>query len=64
MSADWMHRRGSRAIVAATVAIMVAAVGIWAQTDSLVGVGYDDAIYALLSRAVVHGDGYRSEERL
>ena len=54
-----MHRRGPRLLVAAMVALIVAALGIWAQTDSLVGVGYDDGIYALLSRAVVNGDGYR-----
>lgn len=54
-----MNRRSARTLLAAGVGLVVAALGIWAQTDSLVGVGYDDGIYALLSRAVVNGEGYR-----
>ena len=45
--------------VALAVAIVVAAVGVWSQNPSLVGVNYDDGIYALLARAVADGDGYR-----
>jgi hypothetical protein len=52
-------QRRSRLLLAAVVGIIVAAVGIWAQNDALVGVNYDDGIYALLAKALADGDGYR-----
>jgi hypothetical protein len=48
-----------RAAVSACVAVIVAAIGVWAQNASLVGVNYDDGIYALLARSLADGDGYR-----
>lgn len=45
--------------LAIAVAAVVGAVGVWAQNAALVGVNYDDGIYALLARAVASGDGYR-----
>ncbi len=46
-------------LLAVLVAIVVAAVGVWAQNESLVGVNYDDGIYVLLAKALAHGEGYR-----
>ncbi len=46
-------------LLAALVAIVVAVVGVWAQNESLVGVNYDDGIYALLAKALADGEGYR-----
>lgn len=48
-----------RWIVAAAVGVCVGAIGLWAQNSALVGVNYDDGIYALLAKAVAEGDGYR-----
>jgi hypothetical protein len=45
--------------LALAVGAVVAAAGLWAQNDALVGVNYDDAIYASLAKSVVDGDGYR-----
>ncbi len=41
------------------VAVTIGALGIWAQNSALVGVNYDDGIYALLAKAVAEGEGYR-----
>lgn len=46
-------------LLAVLVGIVVAAVGVWAQNESLVGVNYDDGIYALLAKALSDGEGYR-----
>jgi hypothetical protein len=46
-------------LLAVLVGIVAALVGVWAQNESLVGVNYDDGIYALLARALAHGEGYR-----
>ncbi len=48
-----------RWIVAAAVGVCVGAIGMWAQNSALVGVNYDDGIYALLAKALAEGDGYR-----
>jgi hypothetical protein len=45
--------------LAVLIGVAVAALGVWAQNESLVGVNYDDGIYALLARALAHGEGYR-----
>ena len=37
---------------------IVAVIGVWAQNDALVGVNYDDGIYALLAKSVAGGGGY------
>ncbi len=57
--ASWHASRWARLAVALVVAFVVAGLGLWAQNPSLVGVNYDDGIYALLARAVADGDGYR-----
>lgn len=44
--------------MALAVGVVVAAVGLWAQNESLVGVNYDDAIYVLLAKSVAAGEGY------
>jgi len=43
---------------ALAVGAIVAALGVWAQNAALVGVNYDDGIYALLAKALADGDGY------
>jgi hypothetical protein len=45
--------------VALCVGAIIAALGVWAQNAALVGVNYDDGIYALLAKAVAEGSGYR-----
>lgn len=50
--------RAVRVAVALGVGVAIAALGIWAQNDALVGVNYDDGIYALLARSVANGRGY------
>ncbi len=45
--------------LAIAVGAVVASVGVWAQNDALVGVNYDDGIYAWLARSLADGDGYR-----
>jgi hypothetical protein len=41
------------------VGVVIAVLGVWAQNAALVGINYDDGIYALLARAIANGDGYR-----
>jgi hypothetical protein len=53
-----MSGRRGQVGLALLVATIVAGVGIWAQNSSLVGVNYDDGIYALLARALARGEGY------
>ncbi len=48
-----------RWIVAVAVGVCVGVLGLWAQNSALVGVNYDDGIYALLGKALAEGDGYR-----
>jgi hypothetical protein len=48
-----------RFAAAAAVGVVVAGVGVWAQNSALVGINYDDGIYALLAKALAGGDGYR-----
>jgi hypothetical protein len=43
-----------------SVALFVFALALWAQTDALVGVFYDDGIYVTLAKALAEGEGYRS----
>lgn len=50
--------RSSRWLCALVVGAIVAALGVWAQNAALVGVNYDDGIYALLAKALADGDGY------
>lgn len=45
--------------LAVAIGIVVAALGVWAQNESLVGVNYDDGIYVLLAKALAQGEGYR-----
>ncbi len=42
------------------VALLVFAVALWAQTDALVGVFFDDGIYVTLAKSLAEGTGYRS----
>lgn len=49
----------SRVAVAAVVGVVIAGVGVWAQNAALVGINYDDGIYALLAKALADGEGYR-----
>jgi hypothetical protein len=51
--------RVRRVALAIAVGAVVASVGVWAQNDALVGVNYDDGIYAWLARSLADGDGYR-----
>ena len=44
----------------AVLALGVFAVALWAQTDALIGVFYDDGIYVSTARNLVEGEGYRS----
>jgi hypothetical protein len=46
-------------LLAVLIGVVVAVLGVWAQNESLVGVNYDDGIYALLAKALAHGEGYR-----
>lgn len=39
--------------------LFVFVVALWAQPNALVGVFYDDGIYAVLAKALAQGDGYR-----
>ena len=55
--ADLSDRAGA-ALAGLGVAIFVAAIGVWAQNASIVGVNYDDGIYVLLARALAEGKGY------
>ncbi len=48
-----------RWLVAAAVGVGVGVLGLWAQNSALVGVNYDDGIYALLGKALAEGAGYR-----
>lgn len=50
--------RRARLAVAALVTIIISALGIWSQNEALVGINYDDGIYALLSRSLAGGEGY------
>ena len=50
--------RASRLITAAAVGVVIAILGVWAQNAALVGINYDDGIYALLAKAVADGEGY------
>ena len=57
-----MNRATNRTVtvvLACAVGAIVVGVGIWAQNDALVGVNYDDGIYAALAISVAEGDGYR-----
>ncbi len=54
--------RAGRVLTALAIGIVIASLGLWAQNTALVGVNYDDAIYALLARAVADGHGYRLTE--
>jgi hypothetical protein len=42
------------------VALIVFAVALWAQTDALAGVFYDDGIYLVGAKALATGTGYRN----
>ena len=41
------------------LALGVFIVALWAQTNALVGVFYDDGIYVVLAKALAEGEGYR-----
>ncbi|MBI4503594.1 MAG: hypothetical protein HY700_20830, partial [Gemmatimonadetes bacterium] len=41
------------------LALLVFALALWAQTDALVGVFYDDGIYVVLAKSLAQGQGYR-----
>lgn len=56
---DVFASRRARILSVLAVAVTIAVLGVWAQTPALVGAGYDDGAYALLSRSLAHGDGYR-----
>ncbi len=51
--------RTGRLAVAVVVGVVIAALGVWAQNAALVGINYDDGIYALLAKALADGEGYR-----
>jgi hypothetical protein len=59
MSRARMSERTVVLAVAAVVGVVIGVLGVWAQNAALVGVNYDDGIYALLARALADGDGYR-----
>lgn len=59
MSRVRLSERTVRFAVAAAVGAVIAVLGVWAQNAALVGVNYDDGIYALLARALAEGEGYR-----
>jgi len=59
MSGSGDRRWRARLLTAVLVGIVVGAVGVWAQNESLVGVNYDDGIYALLAQSLADGEGYR-----
>jgi hypothetical protein len=59
MSGSGERRWRARILTAALIGIVVGAVGVWAQNGSLVGVNYDDGIYALLAKSLADGEGYR-----
>lgn len=59
MSRARMSERTVGLAVAAVVGVVIGVLGVWAQNAALVGVNYDDGIYALLARALADGDGYR-----
>ena len=40
--------------------VFVFAIAIWAQTNAMVGVFFDDGIYVQLAKSLAEGDGYRS----
>ncbi len=42
------------------LALFVFAVALWAQTDAMVGVFFDDGIYVTLAKSLAEGTGYRS----
>lgn len=46
-------------LVTLIVTAGIGALGVWAQNAAIVGVNYDDGIYAMLARSLVEGDGYR-----
>ncbi len=50
--------RAIRLAAALAVGVAVSALGVWAQNSALVGVNYDDGIYALLGKALADGEGY------
>ncbi len=54
------HFVGRRWNLTAAIVVggIVAVIGVWAQNDALVGVNYDDGIYALLAKSVAAGGGY------
>jgi len=54
-----MPERTGGLAVATVVGVVIGVLGVWAQNAALVGVNYDDGIYALLARALAEGDGYR-----
>jgi hypothetical protein len=58
LSAAFAGRRG-QVLAAFGVALVVGALGVWAQNSALVGINFDDGIYALLAKAVADGEGYR-----
>jgi hypothetical protein len=51
----WADRYGP-----AILGLLAFAVALWAQTDALVGVFYDDGIYVALAKALAEGRGYVS----
>jgi hypothetical protein len=53
--AAWADRHGP-----GVLAVIVFAVALWAQTNALVGVFYDDGIYVALAKALAEGHGYVS----
>ena len=44
----------------ALFALFALVVALWAQTDAMVGVFFDDGIYVSLAKALAEGEGYRS----
>lgn len=51
--------RSGRLVAALFVSVVIAGIGVWAQNPALVGINYDDGIYALLGKALADGQGYR-----
>ena len=43
----------------ALVALGVFVTALWAQTNAMVGVFYDDGLYVVLAKALATGDGFR-----
>lgn len=60
MSSDSLSwRKRAEAVWPQLFALAVFALALWAQSDAMVGVFYDDGLYVVLAKALAQGEGYR-----